>query len=35
MENLVIDKSKFTPLSAEEKKVEVVVRPSIGYWTVS
>ena len=32
MEDLVIDKSKFTPLSAEEKKVEVAVRPSIGYW---
>lgn len=32
MEDIVIDKSKFTPLSDEEKKVEVVVRPSIGYW---
>ncbi|HCW53066.1 MAG TPA: diguanylate cyclase [Clostridium sp.] len=32
MEKLVIDKSKFTPLSAEEKRVEVAVRPSIGYW---
>lgn len=32
MEELIIDKSKFTPLTAEEKKVEAVVRPSIGYW---
>ncbi|MDO5516421.1 MAG: ABC transporter permease [Clostridium sp.] len=32
MENIVLDKSKFTPLSDEEKRVEVVVRPSIGYW---
>ncbi|NME81986.1 ABC transporter permease [Clostridium sp. SM-530-WT-3G] len=32
MEKLAIDKSKFTPLSAEEKRVEVAVRPSIGYW---
>ena len=32
MEELIIDKSEFTPLTAEEKKVEAVVRPSIGYW---
>lgn len=32
MEELIIDKSEFTPLTAEEKKVETVVRPSIGYW---
>ncbi|MDS0527505.1 ABC transporter permease [Clostridium sp. SHJSY1] len=27
-----LDKSLFTPLSAEEKKFEQVVRPSVGYW---
>lgn len=33
MENqLKIEKELFTPLSAEEKKVSVIVRPSIGYW---
>ena len=32
MEELIIDKSEFTPLTAEEKKIEAVVRPSIGYW---
>lgn len=32
MEELVIDKSKFTPLTKEEKKVEAIVRPSVGYW---
>lgn len=32
MEELIIDKSEFTPLTAEEKEVEAVVRPSIGYW---
>lgn len=33
MENqLKIEKELFTPLSAEEKKVNVTVRPSIGYW---
>ena len=33
MENKVkIEKELFTPLSAEEKKVKVAVRPSIGYW---
>ncbi|MBD7910104.1 MULTISPECIES: ABC transporter permease [Clostridium] len=33
MENLNdLDKSLFTPLSAEEKKFEQVVRPSVGYW---
>lgn len=32
MENLNLDKSMFTPLSAEEKKIDAVVRPSVGYW---
>lgn len=33
MENqLKIEKDLFAPLSAEEKKVSVSVRPSIGYW---
>ena len=32
MEELVIDKSEFTPLTKEEKKVEVIVRPSVSYW---
>ncbi|AGF59342.1 MULTISPECIES: ABC transporter permease [Clostridium] len=33
MENQIkIDKELFAPLSAEEKKVSVAVRPSIGYW---
>ena len=27
-----LDKELFTPLTAEEKKIDVVVRPSIGYW---
>ena len=31
-ENLNIDKELFTPLTDEEKKVDVVVRPSISYW---
>jgi oligopeptide transport system permease protein len=31
-EQLKIDKSLFTPLNEEEKKVDVIVRPSIGYW---
>jgi oligopeptide transport system permease protein len=32
MENLKIDKDLFTPLSEDEKKVNTIVRPSIGYW---
>ena len=32
MENIKIDKDLFTPLSEDEKKVNTVVRPSIGYW---
>ena len=33
MENqLKIDKDLFTPLSEDEKKIEVSVRPSVGYW---
>ena len=33
MENQAkIEKELFTPLSAEEKKVNVIVRPSVGYW---
>lgn len=32
MENLNIDKSRFTILTDEEKKVESIVRPSISYW---
>ncbi|CUU51034.1 ABC transporter permease [Clostridium beijerinckii] len=33
MENgLKIKKELFTPLSAEEKKIDAVVRPSVGYW---
>ena len=32
MENLRIDKDLFTPLSEDEKKINTVVRPSIGYW---
>lgn len=32
MEELVIDKSEFTPLTKEEKKVEAIVRPSVSYW---
>lgn len=31
-ENLNLDKELFTPLTDEEKKVDVVVRPSISYW---
>ncbi|MGN0143899.1 MAG: ABC transporter permease [Clostridium sp.] len=30
--NLEIDKELFTPLTDEEKKVDVIVRPSISYW---
>lgn len=29
---LDLDKSLFTPLTAEEKKVDPIVRPSVGYW---
>lgn len=32
MENIKLDKDMFTPLSTEEKKVDAVVRPSVGYW---
>lgn len=32
MEDIKLEKDMFTPLSAEEKKVEAVVRPSVGYW---
>lgn len=32
MEELSLDKELFTPLTDEEKKVDVVVRPSISYW---
>ncbi|MBE6072473.1 MAG: ABC transporter permease [Clostridium butyricum] len=32
MEELIINKSEFTPLTNEEKKIEAVVRPSVGYW---
>lgn len=32
MEKLNFDKEMFTPLSEEDKKVDVVVRPSVGYW---
>ena len=31
-ENINLDKELFIPLTDEEKKVDVVVRPSIGYW---
>lgn len=31
-QEMIIDKELFTPLTAEEKKIDVVVRPSIGYW---
>ncbi|WP_294376075.1 ABC transporter permease [uncultured Clostridium sp.] len=31
-ENLNLDKELFAPLTDEEKKVDVVVRPSISYW---
>ncbi len=31
-ENLSLDKELFTPLTSEEKKIDVVVRPSISYW---
>ena len=31
-ENLSIDRELFTPLTDEEKKIDVVVRPSISYW---
>ena len=27
-----IEKSKFTPLTREERKVEEIIRPSVGYW---
>ena len=33
MENkLKIEKELFAPLNAEEKKINAIVRPSIGYW---
>lgn len=32
MDNIKLDQEMFTPLSAEEKKVDAVVRPSVGYW---
>ena len=32
MENLSFDKDMFTPLSAEERRIDAVVRPSVGYW---
>ena len=32
MNELNLDKELFTPLTDEEKKVDVVVRPSISYW---
>ncbi|AOR23988.1 ABC transporter permease [Clostridium taeniosporum] len=31
-EKINLEKDLFTPLTADEKKVEVIVRPSIGYW---
>ncbi|WP_297522057.1 ABC transporter permease [uncultured Clostridium sp.] len=31
-QDLKLDKDAFTPLSNDEKKVEAVVRPSVGYW---
>lgn len=31
-EKIKLDKNLFTPLTEEEKKVDVIVRPSIGYW---
>ncbi|WP_327444441.1 ABC transporter permease [Clostridium tarantellae] len=31
-EMIDLDESLFTPLTAEEKKVDPIVRPSIGYW---
>lgn len=32
MSEASIDKSLFTPLTAEEKKIDVIVRPSVSYW---
>ena len=32
MENLNLNKEMFAPLSNEEKRVDAVVRPSVGYW---
>lgn len=32
MENINLNKEMFAPLSASEKKIEAVVRPSVGYW---
>ncbi len=31
-EKINLEKDLFTPLTEEEKKIEVIVRPSIGYW---
>ncbi|EKQ57882.1 MULTISPECIES: ABC transporter permease [unclassified Clostridium] len=31
-QQLKIDNDLFTPLTEEEKKVDVIVRPSVGYW---
>ena len=32
VDEVIIDSSSFELLSSEEKKIEVIVRPSIGYW---
>ncbi|GAA0075788.1 ABC transporter permease [Clostridium sp. CTA-5] len=31
-QEIILEKDLFTPLTEEEKKVDVVIRPSIGYW---
>ncbi|MGL4450060.1 MAG: ABC transporter permease [Sarcina sp.] len=31
-EDIKLDKDAFTPLSSDEKSVEAVIRPSVGYW---
>jgi len=32
VEKIKIDKDEFTPLTKEEKNIEAIVRPSVGYW---
>jgi len=32
VEKIKIDKNEFTPLTEEEKNIEAIVRPSVGYW---
>lgn len=32
LDNIVLSEDAFTPLSKEEKEIDTIVRPSVGYW---